>query len=221
MQFNSRQEKKRLEQDKKRKETQRTLGLSFCEEDVVLENGTIKTIKDLPVSSISLESLKKSFARKLRLRVKTNISKVDLVKELTNYKLLGPQRDLIKQTTVVGSSGDYNLPNNLIHIDGTIFRTILTILDVDNRQVYLGTGEQITRGELGAKERHLPNFSLLAAAYNGTSTDKYDRLALSLPSQYRDIYEAHGVNDDEPSWFDELSASSFAQVLKFINKKYR
>jgi hypothetical protein len=132
MQFNSRQEKKRLEQDKKRKETQHTLGLSFCEEDVVLENGTIKTIKDLPVSSISLESLK-SFARKLRLRVKTNISKVDLVKELTNYKLLGPQRDLIKQTTVVGSSGDYNLPNNLIHIDGTIFRTILTILDVDNR----------------------------------------------------------------------------------------
>jgi hypothetical protein len=57
IQFKTRK-KNELEQDKKRKESQRTLGLSFCEEDVVIENGTIKTIKDLPVSSISLESLK-------------------------------------------------------------------------------------------------------------------------------------------------------------------
>jgi hypothetical protein len=124
---------------------------------------TIKTIKDLPLTSISLETLK-SFARKLCLRVKTNISKVDLVKELVNCKLLGPQHNLIKQTAAAASGGDYNLPNNLIHTDGTIIHVILTILHVDNREAYLGTGQQITRDKLWANERHLPNSLVLAAA---------------------------------------------------------
>ena len=156
--------KKRLEQDKKRKEAQRNLGLSFCEDDIVLENGMMKAIKDIPLASISLEALK-TFARKSRLRVKTNVSKVDLVNELVNYKLLGPQRELVKQTAVAASCGDYNLPNYLNHIDGTIFRVILTILDVDNREAYLGTGHQITQAELGANERHLPNVCQLEKTY--------------------------------------------------------
>jgi ABC-type antimicrobial peptide transport system permease subunit len=111
------------------------------------------------------------------------------------------------------------LPSGLLHSDGTIIRVILTILDPDNRECYMGTGQQISRGELGANEKYVPNYSRLAVAYNADNDD-YDDAGVSL-SPHKDIYDIYGIYDETPSLFDVLDATKFAQVLKFIHKKYR
>jgi len=208
------------ELDRKKKEEQRKQGLSFQDEDIVVDaQGELTHIKDLPISKISNETLK-SFARKLKLKIAAGISKMQLVKELANYKVLEPQRDAMKGAVIHSSIGTGNsLPSGLLHSDGTIIRVILTILDPDNRECYMGTGQQISRGELGANEKYVPNYSRLAVAYN-TDNDDYDDAGISL-SPHKDIYDIYGIYDETPSLFDVLDATKFAQVLKFIHKKYR
>jgi len=210
------------EKDKKKREEQRKLGTSFVEEDLVLDSfGDVTMIRDIPISKLSLETLK-SFARALRLKINSGITKGDLLKELGNYKRLGAQRDAMKQAVVSSSSvGSGNcLPSGLFHPDGTIFRLILTILDPNNRECYMGTAQQISRGELGANEKCVPNYARLAMAYNDDSNSDYDDAGISL-SCHQDIYQVYGIKDDTPSMFDKLDAAKFAQVLKFVHKKYR
>jgi len=213
---------KRKEQDKKKREEQRKQGMSFEEEDIKVDDeGKVTAIEDVPISKLSLETLK-AFARKLRLKINSSITKGDLLKELANYKRLAPQRTIIKQA-VVSSSGagtGNSLPPGLLHVEGTIFRVILTILDPLNRETYMGTAQQINRGELGSKEKHVPNFAILANAYNDDSNDDYNDAGVSL-SPHQDIYDVYGVNDETPSKFDVLDATKFAQVLNFVHKKYR
>lgn len=214
---------KKKDQDKRKREEQRKLGASFEEKDMKLVDGggELSDIQGIPVSKLSLETLKQ-FARKLRLKINSSVSKGDLLKELGNYKRLGREREAIKQAVVSSSSaGNGNcLPSGLLHTDGTIFRLILTILDPNNRECYMGTAQQITRGELGANERYVPNYARLACAYNDVSNEEYDDAGVSL-SPHRDIYDCYGVNDETPSHFDVLDATKFAQVLKFVHKKYR
>mmetsp|Transcript_11616 Transcript_11616/g.21720 ORF Transcript_11616/g.21720 Transcript_11616/m.21720 type:complete len:311 (-) Transcript_11616:411-1343(-) len=218
--------KKYAEQDKKKHEEQRKQGMSFSEDEIIVENGNIVSISNRPIATISLEALK-SFARKLRLKVRSNITKSSLCKELANYKELEPQMEMIVQSitgATVQKNGTNNkncvLPSNLQHVNGTIFCAILTILDSENREAYLGTGQQIDRGALGAGEGHFTNYAFLCAAYNDKSHDKYDTIGLDT-LQHQDIYVCYACDDDVSSVFDELNTNQFTQVLKFINKKYR
>ena len=145
-----------------------------------------------------------------------------MLKELMNYKKLAPQRRMIKQAVVSSSSAGTgnSLPHGLLHVDGTIFHVILTILDPLNREPYMGTAQQISHGELGSKGKHVPNFAILANAYNDVINDDYNDAGISL-SPHQDIYDVYGINDETPSKFDVLDATMFAQVLKFVHKKYR
>jgi hypothetical protein len=118
------------------------------------------------------------------------------------------------------SNKNCNLPSNLQHVNGTIFRVILTILDPDNREAYLGTGQQIDRGALGAGDGHYPNYAFLCAAYNDVQNEHYDTIGIGTLA-HPDIYDCYACDDDIPSAFDVLNTSQFTQVLKFINKKYR
>ena len=125
----------------------------------------------------------------------------------------------MKGAVINASIGTGNcLPSGLLHSDGTVIRVILTILDPDNRECYVGTAQQISRGELGANEKYVPNYSRLAVAYN--TDDEYNNAGVSL-SPHKDIYDVYGFYDETPSQFDKLDATKFAQVLKFIHKKYR
>mmetsp|Transcript_14337 Transcript_14337/g.26910 ORF Transcript_14337/g.26910 Transcript_14337/m.26910 type:complete len:259 (+) Transcript_14337:139-915(+) len=181
---------KKKQQDKKKREDQRKHGMSFEEDDMMLDDdGELTSIKDIPIIKLSLETLK-AFARKLRLKINSAISKGELVKELSNYKRLGRERNAIKEavisTSSVGSSANC-LPSGLCHSDGTIFRVILTILDPSNRECYMGTAQQISRGELGAKERYVPNYARLACAYNDEFNDDYSDAGVSL-SPHQDLH---------------------------------
>jgi hypothetical protein len=128
------------ELDRKKKEEQRKQGLSFQDDDIVVdEQGELTHIKDLPISKISHEPLK-SFARKLKLKIAAGITKMQLVKESANYKVLEPQRDAIKGAVINSSIRTGNsLPSGVLHSNGTIICVILTILDPDNRECYMGT----------------------------------------------------------------------------------
>jgi hypothetical protein len=84
----------------------------------------------------------------------------------------------------------------------------------------MGTAQQISHGELGANEKYVPNYARLAMAYNDESNEDYDDAGISL-SPHQDIYDAYGIKDDSPSTIDKLDAAKFAQVLKFVHKKYR
>jgi hypothetical protein len=139
----------------------------------VIEDGTITGIKDAPIHTISLEALK-SFGRKLRMRVKSSINKGDLIKDLVNFIRLEEYRTSLKNGIVGKNSGSdgKTLPHLIFH-DGTLFRVILTITDIDNRDSYLTTGHQIDRGQLGAKEHHDANYCNLARVYNDESNDQY------------------------------------------------
>ncbi len=207
------------QQDRRKREEQRKQALSFEDEDIKVDaQGELTHIKDQPISKISHETLK-TFARKLKLKISAGITKTQLIKELANYKVLSPQREAMKGAVIHSSVGTGNcLPSGLLYSDGSIIRLILTILDPDNRECYMGTAQQISRGELGAKEKYVPNYSRLAATYN--TVDEYNDAGLSL-SPHKDIYDVYGVYDDTPSQFDTLDATKFAQVLNFIHKKYR
>lgn len=73
------------EQDRKKKQENRKLGKSFCEDDIVVENGLVASIGNRSIENVSLESLK-SFARKLGLKVKNNTSKLAMCMVLAKYK---------------------------------------------------------------------------------------------------------------------------------------
>ena len=210
------------EQDKRKREEQRKQGMSFNEEDIVLDQeGLVTAIRDDPISKLTLESLK-AFARKLRLKIPSTMTKTDLLLELGNYKRLAPQRNQINQA-VVSSSGTgtgNSLPKGVLYVDGTIMHVILTILDHLNREHYMGIAQQITHGELGAKEKYVPNFAMLANAYNDAGNFEYDDAGISLCS-HQDMYDVYGINDETPAKFHHLDATKFAQVLNFVNKKYR
>jgi hypothetical protein len=130
---------------------------------VLIEDGTIVCIKDTPIQTISLEALK-NFGRKLQMRVKSSINMGDLIKDLVNFiRLVEKHRTLLKNG-IMGKNGGSNgktLPRLIFH-DGTLFRVILTITDIDNRDLFLTTGHQIDRGQLGAKEHHDANYCNLA-----------------------------------------------------------
>jgi hypothetical protein len=214
-------EQQKKDGDKKRKEAQRKLGQSFEEKDVVIEDGMITRIKDTPIQAISLEALK-SFGRKLRMRVKSSINKGDLIKDLVNFIRLEEHRTSLKNGILGKSSGSSDgktLPR-LIYHDGTLFRVILTITDIDNRDSYLTTGHQIDRGQLGAKEHHDANYCNLARVYNDESNEQYSSCDVSI-SKYSDIYDSFNISDDTPSHYDKLDGRSFCQIVRFINAKYR
>jgi hypothetical protein len=160
-------EQQKKDGNKKRKEVQRKLvGQSFEETDVVIEDGMITRIKDTLIQTISLEALK-SFSRKLQMRVKSSFNKGDLIKDLVNFIRLEEHHTLLKNGIMGKNSGSdgKTLPHLIFH-DGTLFRVILTITDIVNRDSYHTTGHQIDRGQLGAKEHHDTNYCNLALVYN-------------------------------------------------------
>lgn len=73
--------------DRKRKQLMRNLGMTFTEESVVIENGMIQSINDMPITSISLETLR-AFCRKIGLKMKALIPKIELQEELANFIIL-------------------------------------------------------------------------------------------------------------------------------------
>jgi hypothetical protein len=150
---------------------------------VVDKPGESTRIQDLPISEISHETFK-SFARKLKLKIAAGITKMQLVKELANYKVLEPQRDAMKgdviNSSILGTGN--SLPSGLLHCsDGTIIPVILTILDPDNRECYMVTGQQISHGELRANEKYIPNYSRPVVAYNNADNDDYKMPVSAYP----------------------------------------
>jgi hypothetical protein len=110
---------KKKDAEKKRREEQRKLGTSFEEEEVKLDdNGSIVSIKDIPIAKLSLETLK-AFARKLRLKINSNISKGGLLCQLGNYRRLDGNRDVFRQSQMSSSSNGTgnSLPSGLLHTD--------------------------------------------------------------------------------------------------------
>jgi hypothetical protein len=211
-------DKKNKVRDNQNKAESRQLGSSFDEEDMVIDKGELVSIKGHTVKQLNYECLRGAFCRKLNMCVPTKFTKADLIRELTNFKLLDKHRRAISDS-VVGIK-PFKVPGSLVNDEGTLFRAILTITDIDNRENYLGTTLAISRGDLGTSEQHMDKWSALSYAYNDTS--KYNTIGISSCS-HGELYTTYNVvSDGVSSSFDPLTADQFEQELvKHINAKFR